>query len=133
MKRANTKPEKSDEYLMVRTIVISAIIVAGLAAIGILFWIQLPPFSLLIDVEVGYGTPLVMIILILVFSGVYGALLILIANLREYLRSVAGWVEVAILAILLFIVVNFMYGQIFISVGVVAIGALFTYYLHIIQ
>ena len=133
MKRANKKPEKSDEYLMVRTIVISAIIVAGLAAIGILFWIQIPPLSFLIDAEAGFGTPLVMIVLILIFSGVYCAVLILIANLREYLRSVAGWVEVIILTIVLFLLTNFMYGQILISVGVVAVGALFTYYLHIIQ
>jgi len=134
MKRGDSKKIRSDEYLMARTIVVTAAIAAVLITIGILLWAKLPPFDLLVVEDAGgFASPLMIGLLTVIFSCLYSSLLILIATLREYFRSVPGWFDVTGLISFITVIVYVMYGVILINLGIIGLSAAFTYYLYLVQ
>lgn len=129
-----TKREKyrSEERLMVRTVIICAVLAAATLTFAILLWSSISIFGY-ITIELSSISPYL-------DSAVKGLILALFflfaitaeANAREYRVSTAGWGDIILLVIVSLLLSGVMFGLI--SVMVTLAGcAVFTLYLHLAQ
>ncbi|MHA2059447.1 MAG: hypothetical protein ACW976_01530 [Candidatus Ranarchaeia archaeon] len=125
--------------LMRRTGILTGVFAVALIAISIVFWARLEPIATLIDLAVGIQTfpagqwlftPLGGILGGVIIGFFFISLLILVATIRETMGTVSGWSDVILLLIISGILGFFFFNG-WAGIIAVAIGILFTYYLHI--
>jgi len=117
---------------LIRTAIISIVIVALSLTFIFGFWGDLYPFNRVAEFLTNINSKLLDAVEIILLIMTYAFAIIFVAMIREWMREVAGWVEVIALGIIVVVLAGVLFS--WIHALITSVGcALFVAYLYFIQ
>ncbi|MFX1487005.1 MAG: hypothetical protein ACFFBS_07940 [Promethearchaeota archaeon] len=129
-----TKRERyrTEERLMIRTIVICAVLAGAALAFAIMLWSSISVFGYMTTELSSISPYLDSLVKGLILAFFFLFAITAEANVREYRVSTAGWGDIILLAIVSLLLSGIMFGLISVLVTLAGCTA-FTFYLHLAQ